>query len=565
MLPPRRIRTDLLVLGALCAVACFVGLTSHGLTNWQEAMRALVAREMQERREWLLPTIAGVPYLAKPPMVYWCQLALSRVVGGRITELELRLTAALAASAGVLVTYLVGRVVLRSPGDVGNARGNVPSGEPRATATDHWPEHAAFWGAAMLATGVLFVRSARIGELDVLLVAPTVLWIGALVAGSRASASVLSRAAWLGVATLSACVLTLTKGPPALLTPIVGAALPLIVIGVRSRAPRRVWSTLLPTFFVPTLAGLGAFSLWASAAAARAGEHAARAMAREEVAENLQLFVPRAPVRYLEAMSYGVGLGSICAIVAIVWLVKDRREVRARAHVGWWVVACWAILPMLALSLVSKGVPRYLTPAWPGVALLGGMWLASAIRDLRAGRWLARGAGAIIVVLAVGQSWWYGVERERRFADRSPRAMVGELLAHSDAPSPHMRDLSASDVVAIDLWTPALDFYAGGSVDLYMQLGPLPDDPRTPASELPGVDALRERVARQGSLVALVRSGHHPENFARAAAGEIPPSPLDALQHAGFRTLILPIESPFTVDNGKTRVSAILLTPLQNP
>src|SRR5690606_9868631 len=69
-------RRDLLALGALCAVTFFVGLTTHGLTNWQEAQRALVAQDMAQRGDWLVPTVNGAPYLAKPPLIYWAQLAL---------------------------------------------------------------------------------------------------------------------------------------------------------------------------------------------------------------------------------------------------------------------------------------------------------------------------------------------------------------------------------------------------------------------------------------------------------------------------------------------------------
>lgn len=96
--PPRSrpIRRDLLILVALCAILYGVGLTSHGLTNWQEAQRALVAREMQGRGHWLIPTINDHPYLAKPPLFYWVQVAIADLLGRRIGEFELRLTVALA-------------------------------------------------------------------------------------------------------------------------------------------------------------------------------------------------------------------------------------------------------------------------------------------------------------------------------------------------------------------------------------------------------------------------------------------------------------------------------------
>src|SRR5207248_897606 len=96
----------------LCWLVYLPGLTTQGLANWQESQRALVAREMQSRGEWIVPTVEGRPYLAKPPMIYWCQIAIARARGAVSGEFELRLTVALAGWAGVLATYLVGRRML---------------------------------------------------------------------------------------------------------------------------------------------------------------------------------------------------------------------------------------------------------------------------------------------------------------------------------------------------------------------------------------------------------------------------------------------------------------------
>ncbi|MBX3361155.1 MAG: hypothetical protein KF705_06915 [Phycisphaeraceae bacterium] len=113
-LGPRSVRQDIVTLVALCAVVLFVGLTTHGLSNWQESMRALVARDMGVMGEWVVPRVNGEAYLAKPPMVYWCQLAIARVRGvfggdGVPGVFELRLTVALAAMLGVVATYVVTR------------------------------------------------------------------------------------------------------------------------------------------------------------------------------------------------------------------------------------------------------------------------------------------------------------------------------------------------------------------------------------------------------------------------------------------------------------------------
>lgn len=204
---------DVLLLTALCGLVYFTGLTTRGLINWQEAQRALAAREMQERADWIVPTINGKPYLAKPPLFYWCQLVIAELRSGRASELDLRLTVAIAGWLGVLATYFVTRRLLepRPPPDSDGAVTN--------TGDTDYPRRAAFWSSLFLATGVLYVRRSRIGELDIVLAPLTVIAVGALYAAWRSHVE-RGRTHWAALlaATLAGVGATLAKGPPALLT-----------------------------------------------------------------------------------------------------------------------------------------------------------------------------------------------------------------------------------------------------------------------------------------------------------------------------------------------------------
>ncbi len=97
----------------VCLPTYFIGLTDHGLTNWQESQRALVVQEMFRRGDWLLPTINEQPYLAKPPMFYWIQLVIAHarhaLLGTTPGDWELRFAAALGGLLGVLATYFAAR------------------------------------------------------------------------------------------------------------------------------------------------------------------------------------------------------------------------------------------------------------------------------------------------------------------------------------------------------------------------------------------------------------------------------------------------------------------------
>ncbi|MCC6678989.1 MAG: glycosyltransferase family 39 protein [Phycisphaerales bacterium] len=602
-LRPRRAWLDLLLLSALCGLMYFTAPTSHGLTNWQEAMRALVAREMHSRLEsgqrwaWLVPTVWDQPYLAKPPLIYWCQLLLARITGGPPGELHLRLTVAIAGWLGVILTYLAARSMLRPASD-------------DSTADRPWPDHVAWWSSLFLATGILHVRSSRIGELDILLV-PTS--IGAVWAIHRAWRTSRERARvdWpaLGLATLFAALATLTKGPPALLA--IGLAgyggiLLWAALDAEARAGPRLSDpsgpsrSLLPSWtlraggaitgiaiiwagagrrwnfeetlgiFCLAVMGLGLlwlltrladrarlFALWTALkhthpigvlglaalgfwgwgrlVASLVGSGTVRAAAAEEAADNLRLLVAESPVNNLEAASYGVGLGSFAAIIAVIWLLKDRPALRP----GWYTILAWCGLGLIAFSTLGKGVPRYLTPLWPGIAMLGGLWMASAIRDFSRGRILARATLISALTLGLAQGWWYAAGRELAYADRSPRAFIASLL-------PALDQNGREPIATFEFSTPALDFYARREIESFHDVTPRRNlrmvGPRTIA------DLRRDLQASGGSCILLVRTSQ---------PGGMDPKPaVECLSDAGL--MWEPIEMPaFTIDNGRTPVMAL--------
>ena len=79
----------LLLLALLAAVVYLPGLDTHGVTNWQEGQRLIVARDMQSRMHsgeglaaLLTPTVHGAPYLAKPPLLYWLTIGVAEARRG---------------------------------------------------------------------------------------------------------------------------------------------------------------------------------------------------------------------------------------------------------------------------------------------------------------------------------------------------------------------------------------------------------------------------------------------------------------------------------------------------
>ncbi|MBX3317182.1 MAG: phospholipid carrier-dependent glycosyltransferase [Phycisphaeraceae bacterium] len=598
-LGPRSVRQDIVTLVALCAVVFFVGLTTHGLSNWQESMRALVARDMGVMGEWVVPRVNGEPYLAKPPMVYWCQLAMARVRGvfggdGVPGVFELRLTVALAAMLGVVATYVVARRMLgASPGE--------RAASPEAAAQrDRIARHAAWWSALFLGTGILYVRSGRTGELDILLAPWTVVAIGALYVAYESHVE-RRRMHWraLAVGGIAVAGAALTKGPPGVVTILlgayggialaigadaacssraraVGAAVGGLALGVPTLlnvhevghvvgvvlvagagamvgaglAPLARWETFKGFFLAMSrthpvgmaLVAVGAVYGWMRLVSEGIGAEAVKRAVSSETDANLVLFDPESILSNLEVVPYASGIGSVMAIVSVVWLVRRGPRGAWCGGAGLWFVIAWAGLGLLAFSVLGKGVARYMTPLWPALAILGGAFFTHVLmaaeqkRGDRA-RWVV---GAVVVVMGLGQGVWYGYGRERLYPHRHPRTMFEELQRLSPVLPP----------ISLDYWTPAYDFYAGTHIRLYQDVGP-----RVPVSgvEPETLESLMEELKRTGQRrLMLVRGTPH--------RSVLPELPLERLSRAGFVVEPAEVVSEYRIDNGKTRVRPVWIS-----
>src|SRR4051812_14945302 len=106
---------DFVLLGAVSWAWFFVGLGSGEL--WRtEGLRALVAQEMLQSGDWIVPRLYGEPHFTKPPGFYLA-VVLCSLPGGVVTELTARLPSALAATACVyLFAWYFGRRLGRAAG-----------------------------------------------------------------------------------------------------------------------------------------------------------------------------------------------------------------------------------------------------------------------------------------------------------------------------------------------------------------------------------------------------------------------------------------------------------------
>ncbi|OGP71640.1 MAG: hypothetical protein A2Y80_07115 [Deltaproteobacteria bacterium RBG_13_58_19] len=176
-------RLGLLLLG-LAGLGIFLfRLGTPGLMDPDEGRYAEIAREIWVLQDWLIPHLNFLPYLEKPPLVYWLTAFSFRVWG--YTEWAARLPVALSAWGGIFGAYYLGRAF--------------------------WGTGPGFCGALILTTSLGYMALGRILTLDMPLAFFLNLGVGlGYLALSR------ERRELLPWAYLALALAVLTKGPVAL-------------------------------------------------------------------------------------------------------------------------------------------------------------------------------------------------------------------------------------------------------------------------------------------------------------------------------------------------------------
>jgi 4-amino-4-deoxy-L-arabinose transferase-like glycosyltransferase len=194
---------------ALAAAANLIGSWAYGLLDSNEGRYAAIAREMLARGDWIVPHLNGVPYLEKPPVLYWAMALSLRLFGDH--EWAIRIVP---WAFHVATAVLVGRLAAR----LASGEGAVRAGRLAA---------------------LIFLSSTGVAAIDrtILFDVPMTCFLtAALVAWQRwedegCAADLRWAAAWLALAVLS-------KGFVVLI--LAGAA---VLVTLAARATSTAWST----------------------------------------------------------------------------------------------------------------------------------------------------------------------------------------------------------------------------------------------------------------------------------------------------------------------------------
>lgn len=331
-------RRDGLMLVGICLMLYLTGVGDLPFYTRGEPREGMVVQEMQRTGEWLVPARPDGDLARKPPLYYWLGAAALALLPDR-AELALRLPSALAATAGVVATWVAARAAFGAA--------------------------AGFPAAAVVATSFEWVRAATSARVDMVLAgALAVAFAGftlALVQPGRGP---------LVLATVGAALAALAKGP-------VGLVLPALAIGALMAARRDlVLLARLRPIHVLGVAGVVA-ALWYGAALMKYGAAFFEVVAKE----NWLRFIDTddAKTGHAHGLLYLPLLGLVGLLPWTPLLplaaVPERRGDAPGAQAAAFALA-WAVVTLVFFSLADAKRSVYLLPAFPAFALLVGAAIA---------------------------------------------------------------------------------------------------------------------------------------------------------------------------------------------
>jgi len=326
-----------------------------------ESRYAEIPREMVASGDWITPRLNDFKYFEKPPLQYWATAAAFELFGER--DWAARLWTALAALAGVVVTFYAGRRLF----------------SPVAGAL----------GALVLAGSPLYILLGQINTLDMGL-------------AFFLSAAMFAFALQRYYVFWAACALAvLSKG-------LIGIILPLGTVGLYILL-KRDWALMArmrpisgPLLFLAIAAP------WFIAVSIRNGEFAHFFF----IQEHLQRFTTKMHGRYqpawyfLPILAFGLApwllpfFSSLFSCLRNILINKG--EKRSDAVDPGLFLALWTVLVFAFFSVSGSKLPSYILPIFPALALLIGRWieLAQPRRLLAAQAALAGTTGVLIAVFS---------------------------------------------------------------------------------------------------------------------------------------------------------------------
>lgn len=345
----------------LAALAWVRPLSSPDETRYTD-----ISRWMAESSDWLIPRINGLPFVHKPPLYFWMEAALIKVVG--LSAFSARVPSLCAA---LLICLCVYKLVRTFDG-----------------------ESAARWSLAALVFNPLFYAGAQYADLDMLVASliTASLCCALLAAHCEPGQARREFALWLA-AYAAAGLGVLAKG-------LIGAVLPGGIFVTYAVFSGR-WSLLWRALSVPGLAVFAALVVpWFVAMERRLPgfahhffifQHFTRYTGNGFNNPHGAWFYPA--ILFAGMLPWTVATLPVWRDLARKWPRLSTLEVAALS---------WLAVVVVFFSIPASKIIGYIFPALPAFAILVGPWVAS-----RTHRFATLGVGACVCVLGVAAAAYF--------------------------------------------------------------------------------------------------------------------------------------------------------------
>lgn len=333
-------RLALLLLGLLLFLP---GIASRDLWNPDEPRYAEVAREMRLTGDYFVPHLNGRIYSEKPPLLFWT-IALASLPEGGVSEVSARVPSLL---AGIAILFLLFGIAARL-----------------------FDRRVAWWSVLIFGTAGRILWQARVGQIDMLLMAFITLAMYGFVRGWTER-----RPGFYRLFFVAAGFATLAKGPVGLLPPLLG-----VLLFVRVSGERRRWREL----------GLGpGLLIWAAitlvwlvpAAISGGGAYLETLLLKQNVerfANPWHHFNP--PWYYLTTIPADLFPWSFF-LPGALWVGWRRSSGPERT--GYLFALCWAAMTVLFFSLSPAKRTVYVLQMFPALAMLVAQLFAEVEQSCR--------------------------------------------------------------------------------------------------------------------------------------------------------------------------------------
>jgi 4-amino-4-deoxy-L-arabinose transferase-like glycosyltransferase len=371
------------------AIAAFYfwGLGSFPLVGPDEPRYAEVAREMLIRRDFITPTLGGLPWFEKPPLLYWMMMLAYRVLG--VSEYAARIGPAICGLVTAGFIYWMGSAASDS-----RHQQNVDG-----------PSNFGQWSALAWLSSLGALGASRAASFDIVLTMTITAALACFfVSEIRAENAGGSRSLkWLLAGFYSFAGLSLlAKG-------LIGFVIIFGVVGLyfilRREWPRKAFLLSL-IWGVPASVALA--SIWYGPMVAR---HGWTFVDQFIIQHHFARFVSNRfhhPAPFYFYVPVIMGLAFPWTIMLGAGLISSRKwnwrgeSALDRARI---FSLAWVLVPLVFFSFSGSKLAAYILPALPGVAVLVGERISCLIRVQR-GRRILRLTGALLLTVVAAAIWY---------------------------------------------------------------------------------------------------------------------------------------------------------------